>query len=219
MSKIQFDVDVANGVAIDIANNVLPIWRMEVCPFHFNQSKSLLHAEIKWYEHLIIQDKKENNEKKEKLKDPVAGGSTDADKHWLSNTLTDEILEQVGRELVAECFKSTFLPNVLGIIFVRTEVSNIHAHRMKRNGNLHKTKSTCDVHLSIHSFKTSQEPQSRSGRASFGERLLMFGAQELKAHVSYCDYSMSFILPLLNFHIFDFFSKTAEQILTKLERK
>ena len=33
MSKIQFDVNVANGVAIDIANDVLPVWWMEVYPF------------------------------------------------------------------------------------------------------------------------------------------------------------------------------------------
>ena len=48
MPKIQFDVKVANGVAIDVANDVLPVRWMEVCPFLFNQSKSLLHAEIKW---------------------------------------------------------------------------------------------------------------------------------------------------------------------------
>ena len=33
MSKIQFDVNVANGVAIDVANDVLPVWWMEVYPF------------------------------------------------------------------------------------------------------------------------------------------------------------------------------------------
>ena len=48
MSKIQFDVDVAYGVDIDVANDVLPVWLMEVYPFRFSQSKSLLHAEIKW---------------------------------------------------------------------------------------------------------------------------------------------------------------------------
>ena len=42
-------VKVANGVAIDVAYDVLPVWWMEVYPFHFNQSISLLHAEIKWY--------------------------------------------------------------------------------------------------------------------------------------------------------------------------
>ena len=47
MSKIQFDVDIAIGVAIDVANDVLPVWWMEVYPFHFSPSKSLLHAEIK----------------------------------------------------------------------------------------------------------------------------------------------------------------------------
>ena len=33
MSKIQFYVDVANGVAIDIGNDVLPVWWMEVYSF------------------------------------------------------------------------------------------------------------------------------------------------------------------------------------------
>ena len=47
MSLNEFDVNVANGVAIDVANDGLPVWLMEVCPFRFNQSKSLLHAEIK----------------------------------------------------------------------------------------------------------------------------------------------------------------------------
>ena len=46
MFKIQFDVDVANGFAIDVANDELPVWLMVVYPFPFNQSKSLLHAEI-----------------------------------------------------------------------------------------------------------------------------------------------------------------------------
>ena len=36
----EFDVNVANGVAIDVANDVLPWW-MEVYPFRFNQSKSV----------------------------------------------------------------------------------------------------------------------------------------------------------------------------------
>ena len=48
MSKIQFDVNVANGVVIDVAGDELPVWRMEVYPFHVDQSNSLLHAEIKW---------------------------------------------------------------------------------------------------------------------------------------------------------------------------
>ena len=38
MSKIQFDVNVANGVAIDVASDVLPVWWMEVYPFRFKQS-------------------------------------------------------------------------------------------------------------------------------------------------------------------------------------
>ena len=49
MPKIQFDVNAANGVANDIANDVLPVWWMEVYLFRFNQSKSLLHTEIKWF--------------------------------------------------------------------------------------------------------------------------------------------------------------------------
>ena len=49
MPKIQFDVNLIYGVAIDIANDVLPVWWMEVYPFHLNQSKSLLHAKIKWF--------------------------------------------------------------------------------------------------------------------------------------------------------------------------
>ena len=47
MSKIQFDVNVAKDVAIDVAENILPVWWMEVYPFRFNQSESLLHAELK----------------------------------------------------------------------------------------------------------------------------------------------------------------------------
>ena len=48
-SKIQFDVNFANRVAIDVANDVLQVCWMEVYPFRYNQSKSLLHAEIKWF--------------------------------------------------------------------------------------------------------------------------------------------------------------------------
>ena len=36
MSKIQFDINIANSVAFDVANNVLPVWWMEVYPFRFN---------------------------------------------------------------------------------------------------------------------------------------------------------------------------------------
>ena len=39
MSKIQFDV--FYGVAIDVANDILPVWWMEVKPFRINQSKLL----------------------------------------------------------------------------------------------------------------------------------------------------------------------------------
>ena len=49
MSEIQFDVNVANGVA----NDVLPVWWMEVYPFRINQSESMLHAEIKWFKVLF----------------------------------------------------------------------------------------------------------------------------------------------------------------------
>ena len=42
MPTIKFDVNVANGVVIDVANDVLSVY-----PFRFNQSQSLLHAEIK----------------------------------------------------------------------------------------------------------------------------------------------------------------------------
>ena len=41
MPKIQFDVKFANGVVIDVANDVLPVWWMEIYPFRLNQSKSL----------------------------------------------------------------------------------------------------------------------------------------------------------------------------------
>ena len=47
MYKIQFDVNVSNGVAIDVANDVLQVWWMVVYPFRVEPSKSLLHAEIK----------------------------------------------------------------------------------------------------------------------------------------------------------------------------
>ena len=43
MSKIQFDVDVADGAPIDVDNDLLPVWWMEVYMYTFsiNQSKSL----------------------------------------------------------------------------------------------------------------------------------------------------------------------------------
>ena len=47
MSVIQFDVNVANGVAIEVTNDVLPVWWMEVYPFRANQSEELLRVEIK----------------------------------------------------------------------------------------------------------------------------------------------------------------------------
>ena len=47
MSKTQIDYNAANGVAIDVANDVLPFWWIEVYLFRFNQLKLLLHAGIK----------------------------------------------------------------------------------------------------------------------------------------------------------------------------
>ena len=47
MSEIHFDVIFANGVAIDVANDVLPVWWIEVYHFRVNQSESLLHGEIR----------------------------------------------------------------------------------------------------------------------------------------------------------------------------
>ena len=47
MSEIQFNINVDNGVAIAVANDVLPVWWMEVYPFRINQSESLLLAEIR----------------------------------------------------------------------------------------------------------------------------------------------------------------------------
>ena len=51
MSKIQVDDDVADGAALDVDNDLLPVWWMEVYMYTFriNQSKSLLHADIKWF--------------------------------------------------------------------------------------------------------------------------------------------------------------------------
>ena len=43
----ELDVNVANCVTIIVANDILLVWWMEVYPFRFNQSKSLLHAENK----------------------------------------------------------------------------------------------------------------------------------------------------------------------------
>ena len=47
----------------------------------------------------------------------------------------------------------------------------------------------------------------------------VFSAPEPKAQVHYCDHALSVVLPSLTFHIFDFSSETAEQNLTKLDRK
>ena len=44
MSKIQFDVYIANVIVFDVAYDEQPVWWMEVYPFRLNQSKPLLHA-------------------------------------------------------------------------------------------------------------------------------------------------------------------------------
>ena len=44
MPKIKFDVNVANGVAIDVANGVLPVLWMGVYHFCFNESNQLLNS-------------------------------------------------------------------------------------------------------------------------------------------------------------------------------
>ena len=56
---------------------------------------------------------------------------------------------------------------------------------------------------------------------------VIFSAPEPKAQVHYCDHVLSVVRPSvclsvrpsLTFHIFDFFSETAEQNSTKLDRK
>ena len=50
MSKIQFDVNISNGVDINFANNLLPVSWMEVYPKCFIQLKLLLHATSKCLE-------------------------------------------------------------------------------------------------------------------------------------------------------------------------
>ena len=54
MPKIQFDVNANNAVAVDAANDILPLWWMKAYPFGFNQSKSLFHADIKWYVNISL---------------------------------------------------------------------------------------------------------------------------------------------------------------------
>ena len=46
MPNNQFDINVNNGVAIVVDNDVRPVKWMEVYRSLFNQSKSLLHANI-----------------------------------------------------------------------------------------------------------------------------------------------------------------------------
>ena len=46
-----------------------------------------------------------------------------------------------------------------------------------------------------------------------------FNAPEPKAQVHYCDHALSVVRSSLTFHIFDFFSETAEQNSTKLDRQ
>ena len=44
MSNIKFEV---NGIAVDVANDILPVWLMEVYLFRMDQSRSLVHTNIK----------------------------------------------------------------------------------------------------------------------------------------------------------------------------
>ena len=37
MPKIQFYVNIANRIAIDVANGILSVWLKQVYPFCFNQ--------------------------------------------------------------------------------------------------------------------------------------------------------------------------------------
>ena len=46
MPNNQFDINVNNGVAIVVENDARPVKWMEVFPSLFNQSKSLLYANI-----------------------------------------------------------------------------------------------------------------------------------------------------------------------------
>ena len=46
MHNNQFDININNSVDIVVDNDVHPVNWMEVYPRLFNQSKSLLHAEI-----------------------------------------------------------------------------------------------------------------------------------------------------------------------------
>ena len=54
MCKIQFDINVANRIAMDVANDILLVWWMEVYHFCFNQSKSVLPAKIKLLKILLL---------------------------------------------------------------------------------------------------------------------------------------------------------------------
>ena len=63
---------------------------------------------------------------------------------------------------------------------------------------------------------------------NFREMTGFISAPEPKAQVHYCDHALSVVrrpsvclsvCPSLTFHIFDFFSKTAERNSTKLDRK
>ena len=52
MPEMQIGVNVAYGVAIDVANDVLPDWWVEIHPY---QSNSMLIAEIKCYTHNYVE--------------------------------------------------------------------------------------------------------------------------------------------------------------------
>ncbi|CAC5378129.1 unnamed protein product [Mytilus coruscus] len=53
---------------------------------------------------------------------PVQESEDAATQSWISRKLPKTVLGQVGVELVTESFRSAFLPNVLGVICMRTEV-------------------------------------------------------------------------------------------------
>ena len=49
MPKQGFDINVADGVVTNVANDALPFCWMKVYYKRFIQSKSLWNAEIKWF--------------------------------------------------------------------------------------------------------------------------------------------------------------------------
>jgi hypothetical protein len=65
-----------------------------------------------------------------------------------------------------------------------------------------------------HECSLSQGPPMGANR--FDHLTLIFSSPELKAQVSYSDRLLSVVRLSVNFYIFDFFSRTAGPILTKL---